>query len=204
MPARELQTAAVVLAAAPSGENHLRLHLLSADAGRVVALWRRSSKTSGSGPDLFDHAAYSLESSASGTTWFIREYRLERRRLGIAKRYRALVLATRLGDLLWRNLQHAEFFEPLAQLAADALNAFEDSPLPRCIYLKAVYRLAAEEGYAVRQQWLASLPRREQELARGILHQPLEVLEAEAENAAEPLIEKLERWLRADTDIIVP
>lgn len=204
MPARELQTAGIVLSASQSGERFLRLHIFSAEEGRIVAMWRRTEKSSGSGPDLFDQAHFHLESSSQSGAWFLKEYRLEHRRVGIARRYRALLLATRLGELLWRNLQHAEFYEPAALLAQEALGAFEDSPLPQCIYLKALYRYASEEGYAVRQQWLRQLAKSDQDRAKGILGQPLAELSAEHEPAAEALVEKLERWLRADTDIIVP
>lgn len=204
MPARELQTPGVVLATTPSGERFLRLHLLSAEAGRLVAMWRRSGKQSGGGPDLFDQAVFHLESSQQSGVWFLKEYRLEHRRVGIARRYRSLELATRLADILWRNLPHTEFFEPTAQLAGEALTAFETATLPQCVYLKALYRYAAEEGYAVRQQWLPGLAKSEQGRARGILHQPLEALDPACETAAGELIDKLERWLRADTDIIVP
>jgi len=204
MAAHELQTSGLVLATADSGERHRRLHILSPTEGRVIALWRRSSKQSGGGPDLFDQAQFHLESSGQSKSWFLKEYRLEQRREGLARRYRSFQLAARLADLIWRNLPHSEFFEPVSQLAAEALDAFADSPLPRCVYLKSIYRYAAEEGYAVRQQWLASLPKREQERARSILHQPLSELSEPNDEAAEALIEKLERWLRADTDILVP
>ncbi|WP_309385328.1 hypothetical protein [Cerasicoccus frondis] len=204
MPARELHTAGIVLSASPSGERFLRLHLFSADEGRVVAMWRRSSQTSGGGPDLFDQAVFHLESSSQSGAWFLKEYRLEHRRVGIARRYQTLVLATRLSELLWRNLQHTEFFAPAAQLATEALSAFEDSPLPHCIYLKTLYRYAADEGYAVRQQWLRHLAKSEQDRAKAILGKPLIELLPEQEPIAKSLIDKLEHWLRADTDIIVP
>lgn len=204
MPARELQTSGVVLATAPSGERFLRLHILSAEEGRILAMWRRSGKQSGGGPDLFDQAVFHLESSAQSSTWFLKEYRLEHRRMGIARRYRSLQLASRLGEIIWQNLPHTEFFEPTAQLAVEALNAFEDSPLPQCVYLKALYRYASEEGYAVRQHWLASLPNSERERARGILRQRTEALAASDNEDAGSLIEKLERWLRAETDIVTP
>ncbi|GHC10233.1 hypothetical protein [Cerasicoccus arenae] len=204
MPARELQAVGVVLATVPSGERFLRLNILSPDEGRLVAMWRRSNKNSGSSPDLFDQAVFHLEGSSSATTWFLKEYRLEHSRRALARSYRTLQLATRLGELLWRNLPHTEFFAPTAQLAIDAFNAFESSTLPQCVYLKALYRYAAEEGYAVRQHWLADMPTREQERARSIIHQPLEMLSAENDTVAGTMIEKIERWLRADTDIIVP
>lgn len=203
MPARELQTSGVVLAATVSGERFLRLHALSAEDGRLVIMWRRSSKTTG-GPDIFDRAMFHLESSSTTGAWFLKEYRLEHRHTGIARRYRSLQLATRLGELIWRNLQHTEFFAPTTQLAVDALSAFEDSPLPHCVYLKSLYRYAADEGYAVRQQWLRNLTKSEQDRAKEIIGNPLAKLEPCREEVAAQLIEKMERWLRADTDIIVP
>ncbi|WP_269541387.1 hypothetical protein [Cerasicoccus fimbriatus] len=203
MPARELQTSGVVLAATVSGERFLRLHALSAEDGRLVIMWRRSSKTTG-GPDIFDRATFHLESSSTTGAWFLKEYSLEHRHTGIARRYRSLQLATRLGELIWRNLQHTEFFAPTTQLAVDALSAFEDSPLPHCVYLKSLYRYAADEGYAVRQQWLRNLTKSEQDRAKEIIGNPLAELEPCREEVAAQLIEKMERWLRADTDIIVP
>lgn len=204
MPARHLQADGLVLGASPSGERHTRLHVLSAGEGRLVCLWRRSAKNAGGGPDLFDQAAFQLESPASSSSWFVQDYQLGRRRGGIARRYRALQRAARLGDLLWRNLQHAEFFEPAFRLASEALDAFDLVPLPEVIYLKAVYRFAGEEGYPARQQWAVSLPRGERDRARDILHRPLGELDAGHEAPAAALTEKLERWLRSETDIIVP
>ncbi|MGE9295692.1 MAG: hypothetical protein ACQKBV_05335 [Puniceicoccales bacterium] len=204
MPARELQARGVVVAKAVSGERFLRLHVLCAENGRLICLWRHSHKMGGGGPDLFDAVSLSLESSSQSGAWFLKEYHTGRPRPGLARRYRALQLATRLGDVLWRNLQHAEFFDPAAQLFDEALDAFEEFPLPQSIYLKALYRFAREEGYAVRQQWLAGLAASETERARSIILRPLAELPDNAEALAAPLTEKLERWLRGETDIIVP
>ncbi|MEO0794956.1 MAG: hypothetical protein AAFX93_07335 [Verrucomicrobiota bacterium] len=204
MPSKTLQAGGLVVAKALSGENHLRLHVLSAEHGRLVCLWRRTQKMGGSGPDLFDQTDFKLEASSGGQTWFVKEYQLQYRHTGIAKRYRSLEQATRLGSFLWQNMLHAEFFEPMAQLANEAFHAFETLPLPYCIYLKSVYRFAREEGYPVRQQWMTHLPQRERETAHDIIHKPLGEQSEHAESESQELTVKLERWLRSETDIIVP
>lgn len=204
MAKRELQAEGTVLATAPSGERFVRLHVVSAEAGRLTCMWRRSSKQAGGGPDLFDDVTLWLEASARAEAWFVREYRLRRRRAGIARRYESLRRAVRLGDLLWRNLLHAEFSEPVACLAVEALDALDARSCPRVVYLKALYRFAREEGYAVAQQWLAGLPIRERARADTILHSPADQLTADDDALAGDLAEKLERWLRGETDILVP
>jgi len=204
MPARELQATATVLAKTLSGERFWRYHALCPENGRLVCLWRRSTKQSGGGPDLFDRTAFLLETSAASGTWFVKEYRTEGRRTGLARRYRSFQLATRLGEALWQNLPHAEFFDGPARLLQEALDAFEQSPLAQCVYLKALYRFAQEEGYPVRQHWLAGLSASECERAQAVILRPLAEQTAGAEEAAATLTEKFERWLRADTDIIVP
>jgi len=193
-----------ILAKELSGERFFRYRVVCPENGRMDCLWRRSQKMSGGGPDIFDQVALSLESSSAFGTWFIKEYRTEMTRGGLARRYQNLKLATRLSDLIWKNLQHAEFFEPATRLLDEALRAFESSTLPHCVYLKAVYRLAQDEGYAVRQQWIAGLSPQRTEHVRQIIPLPLSEISPAMEAEAPALTRSFERWLCGETDIVVP
>lgn len=207
MPALALTTDAFVLSQQPPADKFQTCALFSAEHGVLTALQRLSAKPSPKNPrlDLFDEAAFDLESSNQGRTWFLREVRLIRRHAGIGGRgYEALRGASLLASLLARNPVTAETRAKAAELFRSALVALEGGADPELVLFKSLYRFSRDEGYPVAQQWLVSLTADARQAAERLLRTPLSELGAPADRAPAPALRRqLEDYLRGHTDIWV-
>jgi len=90
-------------------------------------------------------------------------------------------------------------------LLRNAFAAFSGPARPDVVHFKSLYRFARDEGYAVRQQWLPTLPADLQEKAGHLLHTPLgEITATAADEATTALLQQgLEDYLRAYTDVLI-
>ena len=204
MPSRTLHCEVLVLSRGVPRESCTPLTLLCPENGVIQAQQRRGKGAGGPALDLFDSAALTLAGEDGGHLWFVREAEVRQRRQGIALRYEALQLASKLCALLVRNQLPDDGRAAIHALAGRALDAIENHPaLAEMVYLKFLYRLARDEGYAVRQQWLAELHGALRDEAETLLASPLEKLasEAWAAESALKLIPRLEAFLREHTDI---
>lgn len=206
MPARLLDTEALVISRRPPSDAFQVLTLLSAGHGTLTALQRMAQKAAAtaSAPvlDLFDEAAFVLESSNQGRTWFIKEARLLARHPGIGRDYETLRHASDFAAILARNHIPDETRASVHALLREALAAFAGTGRPDIVYLKCLYRLARDEGYPVRQQWFPALPAADREAVAAILNQPV------AGQSAAPVAiaryrDRLEAYLRLHTDILL-
>ena len=186
------------------GEHYWRYHLFAPLDGPLEFLWRRSSKPHAARvPDLFDEIEIRL-SQSSGKAWFGVEFHPVSTRPELARHYEALTEASQFSRILWRNLPHAEHFEPLYRLARQTFDAFATGRRPELVHLKALYRFARDEGYPVKEQWWASLPARERAFAAALLTAPVEDPRQPDAATARPLLEHFQRYLHAYTEIVVP
>lgn len=204
MPKPTLAIHAWVLGRRPTSDSFQSLTLFSADPGQLTALHRVSTKAGRSeapaAPDLFDETAFLLESSNQGQTWFVREARLLRRHAEIGRSYAALERASAFAQLVARNDVPAESRERIYSLLGSAFGAFATAADPEVVSLKAVYRLAHDEGYPVRQQWFDSLPAELRAIALSLLRTPLSAIAAEPQ--AGRLRRRLEEYLQGHTDLV--
>jgi hypothetical protein len=204
MPGLTLQTDAFVLLKQPPADTFQTLTVFSAEHGALLVLQRLPKKNSSGSVllDLFDEASLLLESSNQGRTWFVREPRLLMRHAGIGRSYDSLRFASTLAALAARNPGAAESHAPVAALLHTAFAAFADSPRPDLVYFKSLYRFARDEGYPVKQEWLASLPAGQRTIAAEVLNQPIAAQTAETA-AVTRLTHRLEDYLRAHTEILL-
>jgi recombinational DNA repair protein (RecF pathway) len=201
-PGKEVE--ALVLDREEAGERYLRFHLLCPADGPINALWRRSTKPRApSPPDLFCRIEAHLQPSSRSKAFFLNECRTLRAYAGIARHYASLQEASAFARLLWRNLTHAEFFEPLYQLSCDALEAFEEGHRPEVVHFKALYRLARDEGYPVKEEWWANLPEKTRGEIVSLVQHPAKAHPIAPETARAHL-RSLQHYLRYSTDIVVP
>jgi len=70
------------------------------------------------------------------------------------------------------------------------------------VLLKSVYRFARDEGYPVRQDWLASIPEAERPAVLDLLTQPVKVSTASAEEVA-VWQRRLDDYLRSEADLVI-
>ncbi len=77
---------------------------------------------------------------------------------------------------------------PSPALLRTAFAAFADSSRPDLVYFKSLYRLARDdEGYPVKQEWLAGLPGAQRAEAERLLATPLATLAETSSATADPL-----------------
>jgi hypothetical protein len=206
VPAQSLNTDAFVLLKRPPKESFQTLTVFSAEHGALTVLQRvaQKSATAAAPLDLFDEASLMLESSNQARTWFVREVRVIARPGGIARHYEALQLASEFTALLARNPVHEDSRAAAAILLRTALAAFATGVRPDAVFFKSLYCFARDEGYPVKQQWLATLPNDLQAAANHLLRTPLASLEPAEPNRPESEIlrRRLTDYLRAHTEIL--
>ncbi len=204
MPAQLLDTEAIVVSRRPPSDSFQTLTLLSAGHGTLTALQRVAQKPAAAAPalDLFDEAAFVLESSNQGRTWFVREARLLARHSGLGRDYETLRHASDFAAVLARNQAPEETRASVHALLREALAAFAGTGRPDVVYLKCLYRLARDEGYPVRQQWFPALPAADREVVAEILNRPVSGQTAPPAAVAR-YRERLETYLRLHTDILL-
>jgi hypothetical protein len=200
-----LNTEAIVLekrpAAADGWENY---RLFTPESGLLSALRRQTKKIAAADValDLFDDAEIGLESANQGRSWFIREARIRMRHADIGRSYEALLAASAFTRLIAHNPVGPESRLAVMTLLREALAAFATRLRPEIVLLKSVYRFARDEGYPVRQEWLASIPEAERPAVLDLLTQPVKVSTA---SAAEVAVwqRRLDDYLRGEADLVI-
>jgi hypothetical protein len=209
VPGPTLQTDALVLLKQPPADAFQTFTVFSAEHGGLLVLQRLPKKTAPASValDLFDDVALLLESSTQGRTWFVRESRLLTRHGDIGRRYESLQFASTLATLVARNAVPDESRAPVAALLRTAFTAFAESARPDLVYFKSLYRLARDEGYPVKQEWLAGLPATQRAEAERLLVTPLATLTENSPVITNPpsalLLRRLEDYLRTHTEILL-
>lgn len=204
MPGITLQTDAFILAKRPPSESFQSCAAFSAVDGSLAILHRVPKKPSPnhSPLDLFDKASLQLESTNQGRTWFVREARVLRRFEGIGRDYEALQHACALARLVARNPVAEESRLDIADLLDTALEAFASQPRPDVTHFKAMYCFARNEGYPVKQHWLASLPTANRANVATLLNQPLS-RQTLPKPEVEGLRTRLAEYLRGHAEFLI-
>jgi recombinational DNA repair protein (RecF pathway) len=207
MPAQSLTTDAFVLLKREPTDAFQSFAVFSPEHGALTVLQRRSKKSSSTGVvlDLFDEATLLLESSNQGRTWFVKEARLVTRHADLGRGYETLRHASALAALIARNPVHEDSRTAVAALLRAALAAFAAGARPDLVFFKSLYRFARDEGYAVKQQWLPTLPRDLRTDADLLLRTPVAGLETSAFDLRRTalLTRCLEDYLRGHTEILL-
>ena len=205
MPHPTLSTDAWILGRRPATDRFQPLVAFSAERGRLALFQRLSRKADAPSLDLFDEVTVTAESSNQGQSWFIRDVRLLRRFADIGRNYDCLRHASAFAALVARNDVVAESRDAIYRLLGDSFAAFASPAAPAVVRLKATYRLARDEGYPVAQHWFPTLPSELRRAADRLLHTPLAEMAPEdaSTDAADPLLVRLEDYLRGHTDLVV-
>ena len=207
MPAQSLTTDAFVLLKREPTDTFQSFTVFSPAHGALVVLQRISKKSSSTGIalDLFDEVTLLLESSNQGRTWFVKEARLVTRHPDLGRSYEALVQASAFAALIARNPVHEDSRVAVGTLVRNALAAFAEGSRPDLVFFKSLYRFARDEGYAVKQEWLPSLPRDLRTDAEHLLRTPVADLEkSKVEIPKSKILQRrLEDYLRGHTEILL-
>ncbi|MDR1497673.1 MAG: hypothetical protein LBS59_04580 [Puniceicoccales bacterium] len=206
MPPNAEKIRCLVLAREPSGEHFLKLALLSPQNGIMTCLLRLSALSKNAhAPDFFDVADITLAASkkADAPAQFIAEYTVLRRHSAIGSDYTRLAIASRLSLIILKNPLPPESTKTIAALLDRATDALANKPLPHVTFFKTLWELARNEGYPVREHWLASLPPDRRQHTLQILRQPLDNQDTPPNNLAD-LTHSLEQWLSRECHFVIP
>lgn len=213
MPGATLQTDVFVLHKRPPSDSFVALTVFSGEKGLLHVL-QRLPKRAPAAPkrlsggaavnhplDLFDEAALLLEATNEGRTWFVKEARLLHRPEAIGRDYETLLFASNFASLIKRHPGPEESHPKIAALLRTAFAAFAAGTRPDIVYFKSLYCFSRDEGYPVREEWLARLPAADRAATEKILRQPV------AEQTAPPAevarrLRRLEDYLRGFTEIL--
>jgi hypothetical protein len=201
MPGPTLLIDGYVLLREPSGENWVRVTLLSPEAGVVHFLQRFSSRSPSSSPiDLFDRVAATLERKTPSGTWFAREVRVTGWHPGLGRRYPALREACAFARILSSNPVHEDSRKSVFNLLRHGLQAWEKGEREDVVAFKCLYVFARDEGYAVKEDWWPQLPEQDRIRAASLVNLPIQGQEADPEQVAS-IRKSLEHYLVHFTDI---
>lgn len=203
MPGLSLQVQGFVLEKSPRGDRFQPLALFSPEQGLLRCYQRISLRNPGPAIDLFDELSATLTSSNQGHTWFFKELHVDNRHPGIGLRFEALAEASAFAALIARNPTHQEGREGICRLLRDSLAALEGGAPPAIVGLKALYSFARDEGYPVKEEWLAGLRGTEREHAAALLHTPIASIEAERADHAPRILARLRRYLKESTELTI-
>lgn len=207
MPGETLTTDGIVLSRRLPSDSFQSFTVFSPVQGVLLVLQRVPKKPSAAhlAIDLFDEVGLFLESSNQGQTWFVKEARLIGRQAGIGRDYERLRLASAFAALVARNPGNEEGRSRVYALLRTAFTAFATAARPEVVAFKSLYTFARDEGYPVRQHWLAELPGPLHALADRWLRTPLADLPAIEANPeeAQRLQPLLEHFLRGHTEILM-
>lgn len=173
----------IIFAAVPRADRYTRWEVLSASEGFVpVMAPAKLAMPFG----LFD--AVELVASARGKNLFLQEAHLLRRPNSLAENLPAFTEAARLANLVRAAFRQMPDYAPIFAIFEKALEHYSppkktdhgegknntgltlcDPFSPALVTLKAFYKMLAEEGFAVAQDWLWNLPRADGEAARTLL-----------------------------------
>lgn len=207
MPGPSLDLEAHVLLRLPATENFHALTVFCPDHGVLRVLQRTPKKIRPDHVplDLFDHVSLRLEhppDRAAQPVWFIREARVLHHYANLARHYDALTRASLLARLIVRNPVPEESRPAVATLLHRAFSAFATGHRPDVVHFKALYCLARDEGYPLKQHWLAVAPAADCTLATTLLANPAEGQTAPLD-AVSRLLASLENFLRNHTEILL-
>ena len=207
MPGPSLAIDAIVVLKRPPSDSFQTLTVFTASHGALRVIQRLPQKTTSAQLplDLFDEVALLLEGAPQGDAWFVKEPRLIARHTDIGRNYYSLVRASAFAALAARNPAPEESRASIHALLRTAFTAFATDAPPDIVYLKCLYSFARDEGYPVKQHWLASLPAALHDIATRLLHTPLSILAATDYTRAdsEKLLRNLEHYLRSHTEIMM-
>ena len=198
MPEKAKQFSGFILDRIVQGEKFWRVVILTREYGAQPCLVRIAGKNKTTCvPDLFDESEILLDKPKSGTDShlrFAKDYRLVKRNVGISGNYNALVCASKFASVLAKNAFPTDSHESVFKLAANVFRAFGEKPNAEATYLKALWTLARENGYPVREDWFENSCFEDREGIAAVLKTPLEQLCVDPRDVTH-YIHRLEAWL---------
>lgn len=183
------------------GESGVLFRIFSAESGLAVLHKRVSQKKTAQLPDLFDVISAEAERSKTGGVLFLKDFERIASHARIAENYEAFECAAQIAKCALKNCVYLESFEKMHETLLAAFGAIAAGAAPVCVRLKFLYVFARGEGYPVKEDFAANLSAAEFEILKKILKTP--AAELGEVGGAGALLENMEKWIGANTDIEV-
>ena len=185
----------IVIGIEEGSERFSRVHLFSATDGCELTLKRKTSRRAGTQHlDLFQTVELVIDQKAEQDLSFLKETQILTERPQIGKHYPTFEMASRFCRAVRLNARHMQDPASIYDLLEQSLNAWNSKPFPHTIFFKALFRLASEEGFPVRQYWVGRMKKEERLEADKLLSSPLDTL-LSPESSANQLASDLINWL---------
>lgn len=183
-------------------ERFNRIHLFEPENGYLCVLKRKSSKKmSSNNLDLFEDVEIVIQKTNEHDMGFVKEFMVLQSRTRIGKNYTAFENASRFCRAIQLNARHMPNPQGIFDLIKLSLDAWDAKPNPDVTFFKALFRLAYEEGFPVKEDWLRRLDKTNLEFAKTVLSQKVEEQEV-AMNQVKQLAENLIIWLSHQQDFL--
>ena len=193
---------ALVLKTQPSGEKYVQAALLGKERGLIRCMIRKRSKPPHLLVDLFDQGEAAIDLKPEGSSGFLKDFHIERKRAGIGRDYRRLQAASRLSNFVLANPIHEENVALIFALVEKALDSLEQGMPTAAVLLKTFYVYSRDEGYPMAEDWARRLPSDLASIVANVLNTPLAQLEVDAASQ-ERALEALVAYLRHETHVYV-
>ena len=193
---------AIVIGIENNTERFNRVHLFEPENGYLCALKPRPSKKIGSNNfDLFQELELIIQKKNETDIGFIKEFSILSAHAGIGKSYAAFENASRFCRAIQLNARHMPHPDSVFELLKTSLQAWDAKPNPEVTFFKALFRLAYEDGFPVKEGWLLRLNKSDQEVAKSVLYRRVDEQQPEPEGVKQ-LAETLIHWLTHHQDFL--
>jgi hypothetical protein len=193
---------AIVIGIDSNTERFNRIHLFESEHGYICVLKRKSSKKiSSNNLDLFQEVEIVIQKTNDQDIGFVKEFTIIEAHTGIGKNYTAFDNASQFCRAIQLNARHMPNPQSVFELIKLSLHSWHCKPNPDVTLFKALYRLASEDGFPVKEDWLLRLNKNEREIAKSVLYRKVDEQEP-ASNAVKQLAEHLIKWLTHQQDFL--
>ena len=199
--AEEKNISAIILDKQPHAEASLLITAFSQEEGLVFLYKKMSAKKTSFAPDLFDEIFCQVQApNKESSVRFLKDFDVKKTRRGLAISYEKLCAASEISSIVKQNGTHINETTELAQLLSVALDSVEIAQNLDAVKIKFLYLLVKNQGYAVKEDFFASLPAAEKNNFTKILKTPISQLSEEIASA-QHLYKILKYWVQEHTDI---
>jgi hypothetical protein len=190
----------IILGREPGAERFEKIRIFGSEEGLDLVMLRKSSRSKGiDALDLFDEAELLLEKKSTGGLAFIKEARCLQRHSTISKNYPRFEAAAWFAKAVYLNAQHMSNAEGVFDLLKRSFAAWNEEKPTHIVLFKALFLLAHEDGFPVKERWMLRLEEEQTSKAVLILNGKPEA-NAHLDHEAQALWVQLSDWLKHEQD----
>lgn len=198
----EISSTAIIIGIEHHSERFDKVHVFEEEEGYLCLLKRKSTKKMArNNLDLFETVELSFQRKTSNDIGFIKESTQIKSHTNIGKSYDAFDYASKFCRAIHLNAKHMANPPGVYELIELSLDAWNHKPNPEITYFKAIYRLASEDGFPVKEDWLQRLKKADFIFAKSVLFQPVDSQKTPKKQLI-PLADDLIHWLTHQQDFV--